>query len=142
LTSYIFSAKEAESNSDFFYDRKLHGAVLVTGESCQLVWAKFEPGGTYALHSHPHEQMSVMISGHMRLTVGDEVRDIGPGDMWYAPANVEHGGEILGDESVVFIDVYAPPAQWIAQWIEENRKPTDPTLAQDQPKSPIEVTHK
>ena len=124
--SYIFSAKEAESNSDSFYDLKLHGAVLVTGESCQLVWAKFEPGGTYALHSHPHEQMSVMISGQMRLTVGDEVRDIGPGDMWYAPANVQHGGEILGDKPVVFIDVYAPPAEWITKWIEENQKPNDP----------------
>jgi quercetin dioxygenase-like cupin family protein len=123
--SYIFSAKEAESNSDFFYDLKLHGAILATGESCQLVWAKFEPGGTYALHSHPHEQVSVMISGQMRLTVGDEVRNIGPGDMWYAPANVQHGGEILGDEPVVFIDVYTPPAEWIAQWIEENRKPND-----------------
>ena len=77
--SYIFSAKEAESNSDSFYDLKLHGAILATGQSCQLVWAKFEPGGTYALHSHPHEQMSVMISGQMRLTVGDEVRDIGLG---------------------------------------------------------------
>ena len=44
-----------------------------------MCWAKFEPGGTYQLHSHPHEQMSVMVSGRMRLTVGDEVRDIGPG---------------------------------------------------------------
>ena len=121
LAKYIFSAAEAEANSDFIRDRKNHTALLVTGESCQLVWAKFEPGGTYQLHSHPHEQMSVMVSGRMRLTVGDEVRDIGPGDMWYAPANVQHGGEILGEEPVVFIDVYAPPAEWIAQWIEENR---------------------
>ena len=66
--------------------------------------------------------MSVMISGRMRLTVGDEVRDIGPGDMWFAPANVEHGGEILGDQPVVFIDVYAPPADWIAKWIEDEPK--------------------
>ena len=57
----------------------------------------------------------------MCLTVGDEVRDIGPGDMWYAPANVKHGGEILGDEPVVFIDVYAPPSRTIAQWA-ENKK--------------------
>ena len=101
MASYIFSAAEVEANSDFIRDRKVHTALPVTGESCQLVWAKFEPGGTYQLHSHTHEQMSVMVSGRMRLTVGDEVRDIGPGDMWYAPANVQHGGEILGDEPVV-----------------------------------------
>jgi quercetin dioxygenase-like cupin family protein len=122
LKSYIFSAAETEASSDFISDCKVHSAIPVTGESCQLLWAKFEPGGTYELHSHPHEQISVMVSGRMRLTVGDEVRDIGPGDMWYAPANVEHGGEILGDEPVVFIDVYAPPSTSMAKWIEENRQ--------------------
>jgi len=121
LTSYIFTAAEVEANSDFISDRKVHGAIPATGESCQLLWAKFEPGGTYELHSHPHEQMSVIVSGRMRLTVGDEVRDIGPGDMWYAPANVKHGGEILGDEPVVFIDVYAPPSRTIAEWIETKK---------------------
>ena len=119
--SYIFPAAEVEANADFISDRKLHGAILATGESCQLLWAKFEPGGTYELHSHPHEQMSVIISGRMRLTVGEEVREIGPGDMWYAPANVQHGGEILGDEPVVFIDVYAPPSRTISEWIENNK---------------------
>ncbi len=122
MKSYIFSAAETEASSDFISDCKVHSAIPVTGESCQLLWAKFEPGGTYELHSHPHEQISVMVSGRMRLTVGDEVRDIGPGDMWYAPANVEHGGEILGDEPVVFIDVYAPPSTSMAKWIEENRQ--------------------
>ena len=102
MTSYIFTAAEVEANSDFISDHKLHGAIPATGESCQLLWAKFEPGGTYELHSHPHEQMSVIVSGRMRLTVGDEIRDIGPGDMWYAPANVKHGGYIIGNEPVFF----------------------------------------
>ena len=110
-----------EAHSVFISDRKVHTAIPATGESCQLLWAKFEPGGTYELHSHPHEQMSVVVSGRMRLTVGDEVRDIGPGDMWYAPANVKHGGEILSHEPVVFIDVYAPPSRTISQGI-ENKK--------------------
>jgi quercetin dioxygenase-like cupin family protein len=46
----------------------------------------------------------------MRLTVGDEVREVGPGDMWFASSDVPHGGEILGDEPVIFIDVYSPPS--------------------------------
>ena len=119
--SYIFKAAEVKANSEFISDRKVHTAIPATGESCQLLWAKFEPGGTYEFHSHPHEQMSVIVSGRMRLTVGNEVREIGPGDMWYAPANVQHGGEILGDEPVVFIDVYAPPSKTITEWIENNK---------------------
>ena len=119
--SYIFKAAEVEASSEFISDRKVHTAIPATGESCQLLWAKFEPGGTYEFHSHPHEQMSVIVSGRMRLTVGNEVREIGPGDMWYAPANMKHGGEILGDEPVVFIDVYAPPSKTITEWIENNK---------------------
>lgn len=84
---------------------------VVTGERMQLVMAQFEPGATYAIHSHEREQFSFMLSGRMRLTVGDEVAEIGPGDMWHAPGNVAHGGEVLGDEPVVFVDVYSPPAE-------------------------------
>ena len=126
IMSYIFTAAEAETSSGFIRDIKNHTAVPFTGDGCQLIWAKFEPGGTYRLHSHSHEQMSVVVSGHMRLTVGDEVRDIGPGDMWYAPAGVKHGGEILGEEPCVFIDVYVPPSSTITQWLED-RKEKPPT---------------
>ena len=83
---------------------------VVNGKSMQLIRAEFQPGATYRLHSHEREQFSFMLSGRMRLTVGDEVAEIGPGDMWYAPSNVVHGGEILGNEPVVFVDVYSPPA--------------------------------
>ena len=33
--------------------------------------------------------------------------------MWYAPANVAHGGVILGDEAALFVDVYGPPSERI-----------------------------
>ena len=88
---------------------------VVDGKNMQLVWAEFQPGSTYPLHSHEREQFSFMVSGRMRLTVGEEVTEIGPGDMWHAPGNVVHGGEILGDEPVVFVDVYSPPAEEFKQ---------------------------
>ena len=65
--------------------------------------------------------VTVDVSKYVPPFLMNQVGDIGPGDMWYAPANVKHGGEILGDEPVVFIDVYAPPSRTIAQWI-ENKK--------------------
>ena len=50
-------------------------------------------------------------NGELKQLVGDETREIGPGEMWHAPANVVHGGELLGDEPVVFIDIYSPPSE-------------------------------
>ena len=88
---------------------------VVNGRNMQLIRAEFQPGSTYRLHSHEREQFSFMLSGRLRLTVGDEVAEIGPGDMWYAPGNVVHGGEILGNEPVVFVDVYSPPADEFRQ---------------------------
>ena len=48
----------------------------------------------------PGPQMNCPLPA--KLTVGEESREIGPGDSWYAPAGVPHGGEILGEEEAVF----------------------------------------
>ena len=96
-------------------------AQIVAGENMQLIRAVYDPGSTYEIHSHPHEQFSLLLSGRMRLTVGDETREIGPGDGWYAASNVPHGGEILGNEPAVFIDVYAPATPWIYTVFDQGR---------------------
>jgi len=96
-------------------------AQILTGEHMHLIRAVYEPGATYEMHSHPHEQFSLLLSGRMRLTVGEETREIGPGDGWYAPGGVPHGGEILGDEPAVFIDVYSPATTWILDVFAQGR---------------------
>ena len=88
-------------------------AQIVTSEHMHLIRAVYESGATYEMHSHPYEQFSLLLSGRLLLTVGDETREIGPGDGWYAPAGVAHGGKVLGDEQAVFIDVYSPATRWI-----------------------------
>jgi len=97
----------------------------VTGETLQLIRAQFEPGGEYEMHAHPHEQFGLMVQGRMRLTVGDEEKDIGPGDLWHVPPNVVHGGTLLGDEPVVFIDVFHPVREDV---LEEMRRKRDERL--------------
>ena len=86
---------------------------LVNGKDMQLGRAVFPPGSEYEMHRHPHEQFSVLLAGRLLLTVGNETREIGPGDCWYVPGDVEHGGQVLGDEPVVFLDVYSPATRWI-----------------------------
>ena len=53
---------------------------LISGEHMNLVRAVYEPGATYPMHSHPHEQFSLLLAGRIRLTVGNETQEIGPGD--------------------------------------------------------------
>ncbi len=108
--SNIITLSEAEDASEYHPDMKLWWrSHMAVGKLQELCWAKFEPESTYPLHSHPYEQVSVVVQGRMLLNVGDETREVGPGDMWFVPSDLPHGGEILGDEAVIFIDVYSPP---------------------------------
>ena len=104
------------------WDADRVGAQILTGEHMHLIRAVYEPGATYEMHSHPHEQFSLLLSGRMLLTVGGEIREIGPGDGWYAPGGVPHGGEVLGDEPAVFIDVYSPATTWILDVFAQGRR--------------------
>ena len=106
----IITQTEAEDASEFFPDMRVWwSGKLALGTHQELCWVKFEPGSVYPQHSHPYEQVSVIVQGRLRLSVGSETREVGPGDMWLVPANTRHGGEVLGDEPVVFVDVYSPP---------------------------------
>jgi quercetin dioxygenase-like cupin family protein len=58
------------------------------------------------VHAHPHEQTGYLVSGALRLTVGDETRDVGPGDSWCVPGDVLHGAHVLAES--VAIEVFSP----------------------------------
>ncbi len=42
------------------------------------------------------------------MRLGGEEKLIGPGDVWHVPPDVEHGGQIVGEENIVFLDVFHP----------------------------------
>ena len=63
-------------------------------------------GSVLPLHAHPHEQAGYLISGHLRLRIGDREFDARAGDAWCIPAGVEHGVRVL--EDAVAVEVFAP----------------------------------
>jgi len=58
-------------------------------------------------HSHENEQLGIMISGSVEFRVGDESRQLGPGDTWSIPANTPHEVH-TGPEGAIMIDVFSP----------------------------------
>lgn len=108
----IITMPEAQAAATFHPDMQVWWkSRLALGDHQELCWVRFEPGAVYPMHSHLYEQVSVVIEGRMLLTVGTETREVGPGDMWFVPPDMIHGGVILGDAPVIFIDVYAPPSK-------------------------------
>ncbi|MDE0971409.1 MAG: cupin domain-containing protein [Arenicellales bacterium] len=119
MTRQIFSWDEIDR---YGFDEDGSEAQIISGEHMHLIRAVYEPGSTYPMHSHPHEQFSLLLSGRILLTVGDETREIGPGDGWYAASNVPHGGQIIGDQKAVFIDVYSPATRWVYDILDTAQK--------------------
>ncbi len=79
----------------------------IAGEGLMLSLVTFEPGAAVPEHSHPHEQMGMMISGQAEFTVGGITRVLGPGDLWRIPGNVPHRVVAL-DGPAVALDVFHP----------------------------------
>ena len=65
-----------------------------------------ERGRTLPVHSHPYEQTGYLVTGHIRLRIGAEEHDVGPGDSWCIPSGVAHGATILEDS--VAVEVFSP----------------------------------
>ncbi len=56
-------------------------------------------------HDHPHEQMGLVLEGHLSLTVGEEMRVLGPGDVCAIPPNVRHGAT-KADDGCAVIEIF------------------------------------
>lgn len=61
------------------------------------------PGGHTPRHSHPFEHENFIVEGKGRVLLGDEWRDVGPGDVALVPGGLEHTYENAGDTTFKFL---------------------------------------
>jgi quercetin dioxygenase-like cupin family protein len=80
--------------------------TLTYGKNTLFTEFRLKGNCTLPSHSHPQEQTGYLVSGSLRLTIGDETFDVGPGDSWNIPGNVPHGATVLKDS--VAIEVFSP----------------------------------
>jgi quercetin dioxygenase-like cupin family protein len=80
----------------------LHGEQMMMALNATL------PGHSVPTHSHPHEQIGMVYGGRAVLHIGDEEREVGPGEFFRIPAGVPHGDTTLGDEPFVMLDIFYP----------------------------------
>jgi len=80
---------------------------MVVGQELMICRFRFAPFLVTPEHTHPHEQMSIVISGRVRFFVEGEERVALPGDVLHFPSNSLHGATMM-DEEVVIIDIFTP----------------------------------
>ena len=80
--------------------------ILAYTDQLMCVENTFQKGAVGKLHSHPHTQITYVVSGRFRFTIGDETREVGPGDTLLKQNGVMHGCVCL--EGGVMLDFFTP----------------------------------
>jgi len=83
-------------------------------EGLATAWWSETPGATIPAHSHPFPETRWVLSGYLRVAVGGELVDLGPGDRLDLPAGTPHAAEVLGLSPVVYVT--GAPAGQISQF--------------------------
>ena len=101
--------------------REFELAAGVTGrplfaEHAMLNLLAFEPGAVVPLHSHPHEQLGIVIRGEKVLVVGGVEHRLGPLDGYAIPGGVEHSAH-CGPDGALVLDVFCPVREdYLERW--------------------------
>ena len=69
----------------------------ITGEELELGYYSEPKGSGARPHHHPSEQIIMVLAGRLRIRIGEETRDIGPGEVALILGNEEHEQEALED---------------------------------------------
>jgi quercetin dioxygenase-like cupin family protein len=80
---------------------------MIVGARLMVCRLRFRPNVVTAMHSHPHEQITLVEKGRVRFTIGTDTRVAQAGDVVRLAPGIAHGATILDDE-VVLIDVFTP----------------------------------
>ena len=85
-------------------------AKIVSGEKLMLSLVTLAPGAVVPTHSHPHEQMGMMVSGTMEFTIEGETRVLSGNGMYFVPGGVPHAAK-AGPGGAVALDAFSPPRE-------------------------------
>jgi len=80
--------------------------VLAYTDELMCVENHFEKGAVGALHSHPHTQITYVVSGKFEFTIGEETKVVSAGDTLLKKDGIKHGCVCL--EKGILLDIFNP----------------------------------
>ena len=85
-------------------------AKIASGEKMMLSLVTLAPDAVVPTHSHPHEQMGMLVSGTMEFTIEGEARVLSGSEMYFVPGGVPHAAK-AGPGGAVALDAFSPPRE-------------------------------
>lgn len=101
----------------------LLGTVIPAEHGTLVRWAIPAHQPETPLHNHiEFEQIMVILEGHLRTRVGDDVYTLSSGDVLRIDRGVMHGNTVvIGDRDALVLDIFMPPR---AQYLEAAKRST------------------
>ena len=89
----------------------VHGSANVS-----FIWVDTPPGSGPALHTHPYEEVIVVIEGQVSAVVGDCAMTATGGQIVVVPANTPHSFVNSGTGRLLQVDIHASPT-FVTTWL-------------------------
>jgi quercetin dioxygenase-like cupin family protein len=107
MTDYFRSIDDAVT----FANDKAAKADLFPGRQLFVGLNCFEPGQSQKTHVHAgSDKFYLVVSGKARMIVGDDTREVTPGTVIWAPADVPHGVVQALERTVLLVAIAPPPS--------------------------------
>jgi len=102
----------------FWNPEELSPRTLAPGITTKLAWGEklmfslvtLQPDAAVPPHSHPHEQMGMLVSGELELTVAGETRRLTGNEFYLMPGGVPHSAK-AGPGGAIAIEAFSPPRE-------------------------------
>lgn len=103
----VFSTLQGDGS-----DLSLRQVGSAHNSSIQMLHERYAPGSNTGeeLYQHNGEEVGIVISGMIEITVGDEVAILGPGDAYSFESRTPHRFRNRGDEECVIVSACTPPS--------------------------------
>ncbi|MBI4772384.1 MAG: cupin domain-containing protein [Chloroflexi bacterium] len=82
---------------------------LIAGERLMVVQVTAAQGTVVPQHRHPHEQITLLLSGALRVISGGVAREMRAGEAVHFPSNAPH--EVVVLEDSIIHDIFSPPRE-------------------------------
>lgn len=85
------------------------GVTIATcaADKMMLSYVELQPHAVVAEHSHPHEQVGIVLEGRAVFYIGGDEKTLSKGDMYRIPGNIKHRVVALED-LVKALDIFTP----------------------------------
>jgi quercetin dioxygenase-like cupin family protein len=80
--------------------------IFEPGEQIMSMLIAFDQGAVGPAHSHPHEQLTFVISGKLKVTTPEETVEVSGGEQIRIPGNQTHA--VVALEPSVVLETFTP----------------------------------